>query len=431
MRLAPRLPLAALALWLAGAAGAAAQSTYGILVPPVIDPLNRFSVVVILHDAGGSGAAMLVDERIVEGFVDKGYAVLAPDAMVRQNRRFIARGAKPGPFASTRDRVRGRYSTKRFVMRGADGGVQALRWGVDNAWHYHNTDVIEYDGDSPETEFIGRDEIEFLRAALKESAQETPIDPEPVLIIGLGHGGSLVWDIACRAPDLARLLAPVDGAFWHDIPTDCERGANLIHTHFGAGEFWPLEGVDGNDKRYARTPVEGNIRMLLERYGCGPVPAQSDDDAFGATRSRWDDCLNGNPVELRLLEQPFDFQPAWFERIHARLDAFDLPQPFDTPDLPAEDSPQFSQPGEEGVPRLGTPDPEADSRFKKPDAEEGARLPGSEPSEPERAEAEPDEAEPAEPGAEPRPRFLKPDQTSPSRFKRPVGDAESPFKRVD
>jgi polyhydroxybutyrate depolymerase len=53
----------------------------------------------------------------------------------------------------------------------------------------------------------------YLRNVLAHAEDEYGIDPKPVLIIGLGHGGSLVWQIACNAPNLARLLAPVDGAY--------------------------------------------------------------------------------------------------------------------------------------------------------------------------------------------------------------------------
>jgi polyhydroxybutyrate depolymerase len=91
-----------LALWLYGGLSASAQScggaydvfecfyeesAYHIRIPDVADPNYRIPVVMILHDAGRNGAAIVEDERLIEAFVDKGYAVLAPDALPRRNLR--------------------------------------------------------------------------------------------------------------------------------------------------------------------------------------------------------------------------------------------------------------------------------------------------------------------------------------------------------
>ncbi len=72
------------------------ESTYQFRVPDVVDPNYRIPVVVILHDAGRSGAAIVDDERLIEAFVGNGYAVLAPDALPRRNARINYRGQKPG-----------------------------------------------------------------------------------------------------------------------------------------------------------------------------------------------------------------------------------------------------------------------------------------------------------------------------------------------
>ncbi len=262
-----------LAIWLCGALSAPAlgaalsseyadlidpltfqESTYRIQVPDVTDPSYRIPVVVILHDAGGNGAAIINDESLIEAFVGKGYAVLAPDALPRRNVRISYRGKKPGPVKMQSFTLPFTYSKKRFLMTDINGTIRSLKFGTDSGWYFYNVDRVRYSqGDNtqgePTFEPLGRDEIQNLRNVLAHAAEEYGIDPDPVLVIGLGHGGSLVWQIACYAPDFAQILAPVGGAFWREIPKNCESGAHLVHTHHRASAFWPLAGVGGSKRR--------------------------------------------------------------------------------------------------------------------------------------------------------------------------------------
>jgi len=197
-----------LAIWLCGAPGASGQgrdysdlidrrnfqqSTYRIRVPDVADPSYQIPVVVILHDAGRNGSAIINDERLIEAFVGKGYAVLAPDALPRRNARIHYRGNKPGPMALQAFVLPMTYSKKRFVMRDIDGTVRVLKHRTDSGWYFYNVDQAIYSYGRPKIDLLGRDEIQSLRNVLAHAAEEYGIDPNPVLIIGLGHGGSLVW----------------------------------------------------------------------------------------------------------------------------------------------------------------------------------------------------------------------------------------------
>ncbi len=123
-----------LAIWLCGALSASAQECefvedtciyeggiYHIRTPDVVNPNYRSPVVVILHDAGGNGSAIINDERLIEAFVDKGYAVLAPDALPRRRVRFHYKIGKPGLVAAgTRKKFRLPRSNKRFLMTDID-----------------------------------------------------------------------------------------------------------------------------------------------------------------------------------------------------------------------------------------------------------------------------------------------------------------------
>jgi polyhydroxybutyrate depolymerase len=272
-----------LALWLVGASGVLAQECkfvedtciyeggiYHIRVPDVVDPNYRSPVVMILHDAGENGSAIINDERLIETFVDKGYAVIAPDALPRRKVRFHYKIGGPGLGAKgTRKRYRLPLSNKRFIITDINGTVRLLKSGKHTGWYFYNVDQGVYSyGPRPKIDFLGRNEIQFLRDALSDAEEKHGIDPTPVLVIGLGHGGSLVWQIACYAPKFGRILAPIGGAFWRKIPKNCRPGANLIHTHHRASKFWPLKGAKGNKRRYARTSISRNLEPCLS--GCYP-----------------------------------------------------------------------------------------------------------------------------------------------------------------
>ena len=216
------------------------------------------------------------DERLIEAFVGKGYAVIAPDALPRRNARINYRGKKPSLLKLESFILPFSYSKKKFFVAEIDGTIRTLRYGTDLGWYFYNIDRVRYSQGAalqsrPKHERLGRDEIQNLRNVLVQAEEDYGIDPKPVLIIGLGHGGSLVWQIACYAPELGRILAPVGGAYWHELPKTCNAGAALVHTHHRNSPFWPLEGVNGKKRRYARTSVYRNLDMLLRVNRCGPM----------------------------------------------------------------------------------------------------------------------------------------------------------------
>ena len=149
-----------LAIWLCGALSASAQgrmergseyvdlldsrtfqgSTYRIRVPDVADPNYRIPVVVILHDAGRSGAAIVDDEPLIEAFVGNGYAVLAPDALPRRNARINYRGQKPGLVRSQEFLLPFRYSKRKFLMTDSQGTMRTLKWRTDSGWYFYNVE---------------------------------------------------------------------------------------------------------------------------------------------------------------------------------------------------------------------------------------------------------------------------------------------------
>ena len=348
------------------------RSTYHIRVPDFADPTYQIPVVVILHDAGRNAAAIINDERLIEAFVGKGYAVLAPDALPRRNARISYCGNKPGLIESQMSGLPIVYWKKRYLVTGIDGTIRYMKFGTDSGWYFYNVDKVFYSSGA-QTELLGRDEIHNLRNVLGHAELEYGIDPDPVLVIGLGHGGSLVWQIACYAPKFGQILAPVGGAFWRNIPKNCTPGAHLVHTHHRASAFWPLAGAKRKKRRYARTSIYRNLEMLLSGNNCGPDTTTDRNDKFGVNHTTWADCTEGGPVEFMVLDEAFAFPSWWLDEMLGRIELTGIERPPEAPEVPLEIDPAFMTPGTgTGFKTSGT-----ETGFEAPGAGTGFKTPGA------------------------------------------------------
>ena len=144
------------------------DSTYQFRMPDVVYPDYRTPVVVILHDAGRSGATIINDQRLIEAFLDKGYALLAPDALPRRNLRVSNNRYKGGLVQGMMRGYPIAYSKKKIVMADIDGSIRYLKYKKDTGWYYYNIDQMAYSGRRPKTEYLGLDEIKLLRSILRD-----------------------------------------------------------------------------------------------------------------------------------------------------------------------------------------------------------------------------------------------------------------------
>ncbi len=334
-------------------------------------PEGGFPTVVILHDAGGSGREIAEDKRLVDAFTSQGFAVIAPDGLPRKNLRFRYSGSTGSSMTGLTDTLRTKethVSKKKFYMIDFDGSVRVLKWKKDTGWYFYSIDRVQFSqqGHGQEstkfrTKRLGRDEIRFLREVLAQAKEKHGINPKPVLIIGVGHGGSLVWQIACHTPGLGEVLAPVDGAYWHAPPTKCRPGAKLVHTHDRNSKFWPLKGAPGRERRFSRPSIARNISVMLKANECGPEKTTIRDDDHGFSHTKWTNCQRQNSTELMLIDEKFAFQDWWIEQM---LDRVDLPGVEATPaepEVPTETGPRFKSSG-------------AGTGFLKPGGDTGSRF---------------------------------------------------------
>ncbi|MEM1275673.1 MAG: polyhydroxybutyrate depolymerase [Pseudomonadota bacterium] len=135
-----------------------------------------------------------------------------------------------------------------------------------------------------------RDDIAFLRGVLADATAKAPIDPGRVLLSGFSRGGSMVWDIACRAPDLARAYAPVAGAFWVPEITECAAPVDLFHTHGWRDRTVPLEGRPIPNSDITQGDVFGALFTLRQTNGCTKRQPETGWVENGLWWRSWSDC---------------------------------------------------------------------------------------------------------------------------------------------
>jgi polyhydroxybutyrate depolymerase len=158
-----------------------------------------------------------------------------------------------------------------------------------------------------------RDDIAFLRQVLDDAASRWPIDRERVLLSGFSRGGSMVWDVACRAPDLARAFAPVAGAFWDRLPERCARPVDLFHTHGWLDRTVPLEGRRLADGTLTQGDVWASLFILREINGCTARQPKTSRVKDGNWWRHWTDCRAGR-IDLMLHPGGHSLPKGWVDR---------------------------------------------------------------------------------------------------------------------
>lgn len=230
-----------------------AGGTYRLALPP--DPAPA-PAMVFLHGWGGSAAGVMRNEGMLKTLATRGYALIAPQG--------LARPSHPN----------------------ADWGVQ--------------------DGETHP-----RDDAAFLRAVIADAARHR-VDRERVLLTGFSRGGSMAWDLACRAPDSARAYAPVAGAFWQPMPPTCAGPVDLFHTHGWRDRTVPLEGRPVAEGRLTQGDVWASLALLRDTNGCTSGRPEKIPIQPGRWHRRWS-CPDGR-IDLMLHPGGHSLPSGWLDR---------------------------------------------------------------------------------------------------------------------
>ncbi len=195
-------------------------------------------IVVYLHGYRGSGAGVIKNRSMVAAAVNRGAVFVAPSAMPRPGSRNAA-------------------------------------WAIQNGLEPH------------------RDEVAFLRSVIGDVVARTGADRGQVLLTGFSLGGSMVWDAACHAPDLAAAYAPASGAFWTPLPAACRTPVRLYHTHGMGDRTVPMEGRAVMNGRIRQGDLFEGLEVLRHANGC-PASAPEAVSISSARRMwEWRGCSDG------------------------------------------------------------------------------------------------------------------------------------------
>ena len=159
-----------------------------------------------------------------------------------------------------------------------------------------------------------KDDIAFLGDVMDHVAETHGVSRSRMLLAGFSRGGSMVWDVACFAPDTARAYAPSAGAFWDTLPENCNGPVDLFHTHGWNDRTVPLEGRPVLGGTTAQGDVWESLRILRTNNGCTARQPSRSVVEDGNWFKHWDDCQSGR-IDLMLHPGGHGSPSGWAPRV--------------------------------------------------------------------------------------------------------------------
>ncbi|WP_415921890.1 alpha/beta hydrolase family esterase [Tateyamaria sp. SN6-1] len=157
-----------------------------------------------------------------------------------------------------------------------------------------------------------RNDKAFLAEVMADVRARTGVEDGMVLLAGFSRGGSMVWDMACQVPDFADAYAPLAGAFWDDLPTECAAPVRLFHTHGWNDRTVPLEG------RSFGAVVQGDVwaalKILRATNGCDARQPEKNSYEGDLWFRHWTDCAAGE-IQLMLHKGGHGAPKGWADRM--------------------------------------------------------------------------------------------------------------------
>ncbi|WP_333846559.1 alpha/beta hydrolase family esterase [Phaeobacter italicus] len=229
------------------------SGTYHIALPERAGRA-RIPAVMFLHGYGSSGAAVLRNETMISELTDRGYAVIAPTALPRE---------EDGP----------------------------------RSWAFLSS-------------FGRRDEGAFFEDVMGDVAGRFNVDQEDVVLAGFSAGGFMTVYLACAHPDQFRAYAPVSGGFWRPQPESCAGPVRLLHTHGWADQVVPLEGRYIGGGRFQQGDIFAGLELWRQTNECATHAPDRRWKAGDQLRRAWD-CGEGRDIELILVPGGHSVPKGW------------------------------------------------------------------------------------------------------------------------
>ncbi|MEM9329880.1 MAG: dienelactone hydrolase family protein [Pseudomonadota bacterium] len=247
---------------------------YNIELPNNASGDDKIPAMIYFHGAGGNGQRSLKNREMVEAFLTRGYAVIAPTGLKRPN----------------------------------------SNWGP--MWSFHPQRPKQ------------RDELEFAKVVLDDASSKFNLDRDQILMTGFSIGGSLTWYLACEDPQVAKAFAPVAGAFWrpHDVGTACHGPVQMLHTHGWRDGTVPLEGRVLGGGRIEQGDVFYSLQILRSVNGCNNYKADKFDTSGKFWKRWWVNCKPGSALQLNLFDGGHGVPQGWAKDAIDWFEALDNPK---------------------------------------------------------------------------------------------------------
>ena len=116
----------------------------------------------------------------------------------------------------------------------------------------------------------GAAEFAYFEAVIEDAAGRFAIDTNRLVASGFSAGGMMVWNLACKRPDLFAGFVPYAGTYWQEPPASCDMPVtSIVHIHGDKDRTVPLKG------RAIRETKQGEVQVSLNHYaahgGFGPA----------------------------------------------------------------------------------------------------------------------------------------------------------------
>jgi len=237
-----------------------ADRAYFIATPDDAD--GPMPAVLYIHGWGGSGSGALTNSGMVEGYLDRGYAVIAPNGRPRQS-------------------------------------------GGGRSWAFHPRSAQQ------------AADVAFLQTVRDDAIARFDLDESRIILAGFSIGGSMTAYTACLAPESFAAYAPLGGNFWRPHPTECAGPVRMLHTHGWRDGTVPLEGrvvnrlpADDPDA-FAQGDIFYALNLWRDTNGCRHLKADRFETTGPFWRRAWDRCAEGTALEFALYPGGHSIPPEW------------------------------------------------------------------------------------------------------------------------
>ncbi|MEP1932184.1 MAG: alpha/beta hydrolase-fold protein [Roseibium sp.] len=162
-----------------------------------------------------------------------------------------------------------------------------------------------------------RDEYVFFDEVLSDLSNRFGVDTDRTMLSGFSSGGFMTWYMACKQSDRFSGYAPIAGAFWEPLPTNCEtEPPYLFHVHGTSDTVVPLAGRWLGGGQWKQGDVFESFDVWRRQVGLDETKPVKMTDG-GLSCERW--SPETGVLELCLHDGGHSVRAEWIKRAWLQL----------------------------------------------------------------------------------------------------------------